>query len=149
MLSTEIEKFARLIIENDLLFKIAENWGTVPIYVDDNDKFCIRQRTLVIGNNLEDYQTLTAHLKRHLNIYYDDNYTANLDTITWLLDKYREIIEQVIDDPDPDRQVYIVIVREKREVKQRIKIRNLLGWFMTFNNTSPAKEIRVEELDNK
>ena len=149
MLSTEIEKFARLIIENDLLFKIAENWGTVPIYVDDNDKFCIRQRTLVIGDNLEDYQTLTSHLKRHLNIYYDDNYTANLDTITWLLDKYREIIEQVIDDPDPDRQVYIVIVREKREVKQRIKIRDLLGWFMTFSNTSPAKEIRVEELDNK
>lgn len=148
MLSTEIEKFARLIIENDLLFKIAENWGTVPIYVDDNDKFCIRQRTLVIGDNLEDYQTLTSHLKRHLNIYYDDNYTANLDTITWLLDRYREIIEQVIDDPDPDRQVYIVIVREKREVKQRIKIRNLLGWFMTFSNTS-TKEIRVEELDNK
>ena len=148
MLSTEIEKFARLIVENDLLFKIAENWGTVPIYVDDNDKFCIRQRTLVIGDNLEDYQTLTSHLKRHLNIYYDDNYTANLDTITWLLDKYREIIEQVIDDPDPDRQVYIVIVGEKREVKQRIKIRDLLGWFMTFSNTSP-KEIRVEELDNK
>ena len=149
MLSTEIEKFARLIIENDLLFKIADNWRTVPIYVDDNDKFCIRQRTLVIGDNLEDYQTLTSHLKRCLNVYYDDNCTAYLDAITRLLDKYREIIEQVIDDPDPDRQVYIVIVREKREVKQRIKIRNLLGWFMTFNNTSPAKEIRVEELDNK
>lgn len=148
MLSAEIEKFARLIIENDLLFKIADNWRTVPIYVDDNDKFCIRQRTLAIGDNLEDFQTLTSHLKRHLNIYYDDNYTANLDTITWLLDRYREIIEQVIDDPDPDRQVYIVIVREKREVKQRIKIRDLLGWFMTFSNTSP-KEIRVEELDNK
>lgn len=149
MLSTEIEKFARLIIENDLLFKIAENWGTVPIYVDDNDKFCIRQRTLVIGDNLEDYQTLTSHLKRHLNIYYDDNYTVNLDTITWLLDRYREIIEQVIYDPDPDRYIYIVVVGKKREAKQRIKIRDLLGWFMTFNNTSPAKEIRVEELDNK
>ena len=149
MLSTEIEKFARLIIENDLLFKIAENWGTVPIYVDDNDKFCIRQRTLVIGDNLEDYQTLTSHLKRHLNIYYDDNYTANLDAITRLLDRYGKIIEQVIYDPDPDRYIYIVVVGEKREAKQRIKIRDLLGWFMTFNNTSPAKEIRVEELDNK
>lgn len=149
MLSTEIEKFARLIIENDLLFKIAENWGTVPIYVDDNDKFCIRQRTLVIGDNLEDYQTLTSHLKRHLNIYYDDNYTANLDAITRLLDRYGKIIEQVIYDPDPDRYIYIVVVGEKREAKQRIKIRDLLGWFMTFSNTSPAKEIRVEELDNK
>jgi len=87
MLSTEIEKFARLIIENDLLFKIVENWGTVPIYVVD--KFCTRQRTIAIGNNLEDYQTLTAHLNRCLNVYYDDNCTANLDTITKLLDRYR------------------------------------------------------------
>lgn len=147
MLSTEIEKLAQLIAENNLLFKIADNWGTVPIFVID--KFCTRQRTLAVGNNLEDYQTLTAHLNRCLKVYYDDDCTANLEAITWLLDKYREIIEQVIDDPDPERYIYIVIVKEKREVKQRIKIRDLLGWFMTFNNISSVKEIKIEELDNK
>ena len=147
MLCTEIEKLARLIIENDLLFKIAENWGTVPIFVID--KFGIRQRTLAVDNNLEDYQTLTAHLNRCLNVYYDDDCTANLDAIIELLDKYREVIEQVINDPDPDRYIYIVIVKEKREVKQRIKIRDLLGWFKVFNNTSSVIEIRLEELDNK
>lgn len=84
MVSAEIEKFARLIVENDLLFKIAENWETVPIYV--NDGFRIRQRTLAIGNNLEDYQSLTSHLKRCLSVYYDDDCTANLDAITQLLD---------------------------------------------------------------
>lgn len=96
MVSAEIEKFARLIVENDLLFKIAENWETVPIYV--NDGFRIRQRTLAIGNNLEDYQSLTSHLKRCLSVYYDDDCTANLDAITQLLDKYREVIGKVIYD---------------------------------------------------
>lgn len=146
MLSTEIEKLAKLIVENDLLFKIVENWGTVPIYI--NDRIYTRQRTIAVGNNLEDYQTLTAHLNRCLKVYYDDDCTANLEAITWLLDKYREIIEQVIDDPDPDRYIYIVIVGEKREAKQRIKIRNLFGWFMVLNNTS-TKDIRIEEIDNK
>lgn len=146
MLSTEIEKFARLIIENDLLFKIVENWGTVPICVFD--KFCTRQRTIAIGNNLEDYQTLTSHLNRCLKVCYDDDCTADLDTITGLLDKHREIIEQVIDDPNPDRYIYIIIVRKNREAKQRIKIRDLLGWFMALNSLS-TKEIRVEEIDNK
>lgn len=146
MLSTEIEKLAKLVVENDLLFKIAENWGIVPIYIDN--KIHSSQRTIAIGNNLEDYQTLTSHLKRCLSVYYDDNCTANLDAITRLLDRYGEIIEQVIDDPDPDRYIYIVIVEEKREAKQRIKIRNLFGWFMVLNNPS-TKEIRIEELDNK
>lgn len=146
MLSTEIEKLAKLVVENDLLFKIAENWGTVPIYV--NDRIYIRQRTIAIGNNLEDYQTLTSHLKRCLSVYYDDNCTANLDAITRLLDRYGDVIKQVIDDPDPDRYIYIVIVEEKREAKQRIKIRNLFGWFMVLNNTS-TKDIRIEEIDNK
>lgn len=49
MLSTEIEKLAKLIVENDLLFKIVENWGTVPIYI--NDMIYTRQRTIAIGNN--------------------------------------------------------------------------------------------------
>lgn len=146
MLSTEIEKLAKLIVENDLLFKIVENWGTVPIYV--NDRIYTRQRTIAIGNNLEDYQTLTSHLKRCLSVYYDDNCTANLDSITRLLDRYGDVIKQVIDDPDPDRYIYIVIVGEKREAKQRIKIRNLFGWFMVLNNT-PTKDIRIEEIDNK
>lgn len=35
MLSTEIEKLTKLVVENDLLFKIAENWGKVPVYVID------------------------------------------------------------------------------------------------------------------
>lgn len=146
MLSTEIEKLAKLVVENDLLFKIAENWGIVPIYIDN--KIHSSQRTIAIGNNLEDYQTLTSHLKRCLSVYYDDNCTANLDAITRLLDRYGKIIEQVIDDPDPDRYIYIVIVGEKREAKQRIKIRNLFGWFMVLNNT-PTKDIRIEEIDNK
>lgn len=146
MLSTEIEKFARLIVENDLLFKIVENWGTVPICVFD--KFCTRQRTIAIGNNLEDYQTLTSHLNRCLKVYYDDDCTANLYAITELLDKHRGVIEQVIDDPDPNRYIYIIIVRKNREAKQRIKIRDLLGWFMALNSLS-TEEIRVEEIDNK
>lgn len=146
MLGTEIEKLAKLIVENDLLFKIVENWGIVPIYV--NDRIYIRRRTIAIGNNLEDYQTLTSHLKRCLSVYYDDNCTANLDAITRLLDRYGKIIEQVIDDHDPDRYINIVIVGEKREAKQRIKIRNLFGWFMALNNSS-TKEIKIEELDNK
>lgn len=146
MLSTEIEKLAKLVVENDLLFKIAENWGIVPIYIDN--KIHSSQRTIAIGNNLEDYQTLTSHLKRCLSVYYDDNCTANLDAITRLLDRYGKIIEQVIDDPYPDRYIYIVIVGEKREAKQRIKIRNLFGWFMVLNNPS-TKEIKIEELDNK
>lgn len=146
MLSTEIEKLAKLVVENDLLFKIAENWGIVPVYVEDT--FSSYQRTIAIGNNLEDYQSLSAHLNRCLKVYYDDDCTVNLVAIIWLLDRYREIIEQVIDDPDPDRYIYIVIVREKREAKQRIKIRNLFGWFMVLDNPS-TKEIRIEELDNK
>ena len=148
MLSTEIEKIAGLIVENDLLFKIVENWGTVPIYVID--KFCTRQRTLAIGNNLEDYQTLTSHLERCLSVYYGDDCTANLEAITWLLDEHREIIEQVIDDPDPDRYIYIVIVRKEREARQRIKIRDLLGWFMALSNSlSTVEEVRIEEIDDK
>ena len=146
MLSTEIEKLAKLVVENDLLFKIAENWGIIPIYIDN--KIYSSQRIIAISNNLEDYQTLTSHLKRCLSVYYDDNCTANLDAITRLLDRYGEIIEQVIDDPDPDRYIYIVIVGEKREAKQRIKIRNLFRWFMVLNNPL-NKEIRIEELDNK
>lgn len=145
MVSAEIEKFARLVVENDLLFKVAENWGIVPIYVFD--KFCTRQRTIAIGNNLEDYQTLTSHLNRCLKVCYDDDSTADLDSITGLLDKHREIIEQVIDDPNPDRYIYIVIVRE-REAKQRIKIRDLIGWFMALNSLS-TKEINIEEIDNE
>ena len=146
MVSAEIEKFARLIVENDLLFKIAENWETVYICVFD--KFCTRQRTIEIGNNLEDYQTLTSHLNRCLKVCYDDDCTANLDAITKLLDKHREVIEQVINDPDPNRYINIIIVSEKREAKQRIKIRDLLWWFMAHNSLS-TKEIRIEEIDNK
>ena len=146
MLSTEIEKLAKLVVENDLLFKIAENWGIVPIYIDN--KIHSSQRTIAIGNNLEDYQTLTSHLKRCLKVCYDDDCTVNLVAITRLLDRYEKIIEQVIDDPDPDRYIYIVIVGEKREAKQRIKIRNLFRWFMVLNNPS-TKEIKIEELDNK
>ena len=50
MLSTEIEKLAQLIAENNLLFKIVDNWGKVPVYV--NDTFSSYQRTITIGNNL-------------------------------------------------------------------------------------------------
>lgn len=143
MLSTEIEKFARLIIENDLLFKIVDNWGTVPIYVED--KLCSYQRTIAIGNNLEDYQSLTAHLNRCLKVYYGDDCTASLDTITRLLDKHRELIEQVIDDPNPDRQVFLVVAGKKHKAK----IKELLGWFMLLGEKFSNKEFRVEELDNK
>ena len=141
MLSTEIEKLAKLIVENDLLFKIVENWGTVPIYI--NDRIYTRQRTIAIGNNLEDYQTLTSHLKRCLSVYYDDNCTVNLVAIIWLLDRYREIIEQVIDDPDPDRYIPLLINGKKHKTK----IKDLLDWFMILGDSE--KDIKLEGTDNK
>ena len=141
MLSTEIEKLAKLIVENDLLFKIVENWGTVPIYV--NDRIYTRQRTIAIGNNLEDYQTLTSHLKRCLSVYYDDNCTANLDAITRLLDRYGDVIKQVIDDPDPDRYIPLLINGKKHKTK----IKDLLNWFMILGDSE--KDIKLEEIDNK
>lgn len=143
MVSAEIEKFARLIVENDLLFKIAENWETVPIYV--NDGFRIRQRTLAIGNNLEDYQSLTSHLKRCLSVYYDDDCTANLDAITQLLDKYREVIEKVIYDPNPDREVFV----DTSSNKYKTKIKGVLSWLMLMIEMSPNKEIKIKEIDNE
>lgn len=143
MVSVEIEKFARLIVENDLLFKIAENWETVPIYV--NDGFRIRQRTLAIGNNLEDYQSLTSHLKRCLSVYYDDDCTANLDAITQLLDKYREVIGKVIYDPNPDREVFVATSSNK----YRTKIKGVLSWLMLMIEVSPNKEIKIKEIDNE
>lgn len=143
MVSAEIEKFARLIVENDLLFKIAENWETVPIYV--NDGFRIRQRTLAIGNNLEDYQSLTSHLKRCLSVYYDDDCTANLDAITQLLDKYRKVIEKVIYDPNPDREVFVTTSSNK----YKTKIKGVLSWLMLIIEISPNKEIKIKEIDNE
>lgn len=145
MVSAEIEKFARLIVENDLLFKIAENWETVPIYV--NDGFRIRQRTLAIGNNLEDYQSLTSHLKRCLSVYYDDDCTANLDAITQLLDKYREVIGKVIYDPNPDREVFVATSSNK--YKYKTKIKGVLSWLMLMIEISPNKEIKIKEIDNE
>lgn len=145
MVSAEIEKFARLIVENDLLFKIAENWETVPIYV--NDGFRIRQRTLAIGNNLEDYQSLTSHLKRCLSVYYDDDCTANLDAITQLLDKYREVIGKVIYDPNPDREVFVATSSNK--YKYKTKIKGVLSWLMLMIEVSPNKEIKIKEIDNE
>ena len=143
MVSAEIEKFARLIVENDLLFNIAENWETVPIYV--NDGFRIRQRTLAIGNNLEDYQSLTSHLKRCLSVYYDDDCTANLDAITQLLDKYREVIGKVIYDPNPDREVLVATSSNK----YKTKIKGVLSWLMLMIEVSPNKEIKIKEIDNE
>lgn len=143
MLSTEIEKLAQLVAENNLLFKIAENWGRVPVYV--NDTFSSYQRTIAIGNNLEDHQSLSAHLNRCLKVYYDDDCTVDLFAIIWLLDTYREVIEQVIDDPDPDRYIPLVIAGKKH----RTKIKDLLDWFMIFGDTSKSKEFRIEETDNK
>lgn len=145
MVSAEIEKFARLIVENDLLFKIAENWETVPIYV--NDGFRIRQRTLAIGNNLEDYQSLTSHLKRCLSVYYDDDCTANLDAITQLLDKYKEVIGKVIYDPNPDREVFVATSSNK--YKYKTKIKGVLSWLMLMIEVSPNKEIKIKEIDNE
>lgn len=142
MLSTEIEKLAKLVVENDLLFKIAENWGKVPVYVEDT--FSSYQRTIAIGNNLEDYQSLSAHLNRCLKVCYDDGCTINLFAIVWLLDKYRKIIEQVIDDPDPDRYIPLLINGKKHKTK----IKDLLDWFMILGD-STSKEIRLEETDNK
>lgn len=141
MLSTEIEKLAQLIAENNLLFKIVDNWGKVPVYV--NDTFSSYQRTIAIGNNLEDYQSLSAHLNRCLKVYYDDGCTINLFAIVWLLDKYRKIIEQVIDDPDPDRYILLLINGKKHKTK----IKDLLNWFMILGDSE--KDIKLEELGNK
>lgn len=141
MLSTEIEKLAQLIAENNLLFKIADNWGKVPVYVIDTFRFY--QRTISIGNNLEDYQSLSAHLNRCLKVCYDDDCTVNLVAIIWLLDRYRKIIEQVIDDPDPDRYIPLLINGKKHKTK----IKDLLDWFMVLGDSE--KDIKLEEIDNK
>lgn len=141
MLSTEIEKLAKLVVENDLLFKIAENWGKVPVYVEDT--FSSYQRTIAIGNNLEDYQSLSAHLNRCLKVCYDDGCTVDLVAIIWLLDRYRKIIEQVIDDPDPDRYIPLLINGRKHKTK----IKDLLNWFMILGDSE--KDIKLEGTDNE
>lgn len=82
-----------------------------------------------------------------LSVYYDDDCTANLDAITQLLDKYREVIGKVIYDPNPDREVFVATSSNKYKTKTKIK--GVLSWLMLMIEASPNKEIKIKEIDNE